>query len=240
MSPAAALFAGSAALAGSGRNGARRPLGELALSGGASGCAASRSYTIGCRRSWSQRHGRSGSGKEPAEPRQLKALLAPYQSEAQQHASAYVVARIVLWRPMIQTPALMSRPRTVGGRIMQTVSDDPLETVIAEYIRANGVSRCPTACVSPTQGWVPTADRMALAEYAVARDRRRERPAALNPADAEREDGLAKRSYRRLSPEQVARCRDWNENMSKLADEFGVSPVTIFKVRQRYTYKELP
>jgi hypothetical protein len=140
----------------------------------------------------------------------------------------------------IQTPALMSRPRTIGGRIMQTVSDDHLETVIAEYIRANGVSRCPTACVSPTQGWVPTADRMALAEYAVARDRRRERPAALNPADAEREDGLAKRSYRRLSPEQVARCRDWNENMSKLADEFGVSPVTIFKVRQRYTYKELP
>jgi hypothetical protein len=62
---------------------------------------------------------------------------------------------------------------------MQMVSDDHFEAVIAEYIRANGVSRCPTACVLPTQGSVPAADRVALAEYAVARDQqRRERAAA--------------------------------------------------------------
>ena len=69
---------------------------------------------------------------------------------------------------------------------MQTVSDDYFEAVIAEYIRVNGVSRCPTACVSATQGSVPTTDRMALAEYALTRNRRRrERSAALTPAPRE-------------------------------------------------------
>jgi hypothetical protein len=64
---------------------------------------------------------------------------------------------------------------------MQMVSDDHFEAVIAEYIRANGVSHCPTACVSPTQGLVSAIDRMALAEYTLARNRRRrERPAVVN------------------------------------------------------------
>jgi hypothetical protein len=59
------------------------------------------------------------------------------------------------------------------------VSDDHFEAAIAEYIRDNGVSRCPTACVLPTQGSVSAADRVALVEYAVARDQqRRERAAA--------------------------------------------------------------
>ena len=69
---------------------------------------------------------------------------------------------------------------------MQTVSDDHFEAVIAEYIRVNGVSRCPTACVSPTQGLVSAIDRMALAEYTLTRNRRRrERPAAVIPARRE-------------------------------------------------------
>jgi hypothetical protein len=45
------------------------------------------------------------------------------------------------------------------------------EEVVAEFIRSRGVTRCPTACVSPTQGAVGAADRAALAEHAVFRDR---------------------------------------------------------------------
>ena len=42
---------------------------------------------------------------------------------------------------------------------------------IAEFIRTRGITRCPTACVSPTQGLVAAADRAALEEYAVERER---------------------------------------------------------------------
>jgi hypothetical protein len=42
---------------------------------------------------------------------------------------------------------------------------------IAEFIRSKGITRCPTACVSPTQGLVAAADRAALEEYAVERER---------------------------------------------------------------------
>jgi hypothetical protein len=52
------------------------------------------------------------------------------------------------------------------------------EAVIAEYIRTKGVTRCPTACVVPTQGSVDKADRAALEEYAVERDRQRREKAA--------------------------------------------------------------
>jgi hypothetical protein len=51
---------------------------------------------------------------------------------------------------------------------MHTVDCDE---VIAEFIRIKGITRCPTACVSPTQGSVGTADRAALEEHAVARAR---------------------------------------------------------------------
>src|SRR5438445_5584046 len=47
------------------------------------------------------------------------------------------------------------------------------EDVVAEFIRIRGITRCPTACVSPTQGSVGLADRAALEEHAVARDRLR-------------------------------------------------------------------
>jgi hypothetical protein len=45
------------------------------------------------------------------------------------------------------------------------------EAEIAEFIRTRGITRCPTACVSPTQGLVAAADRAALEEYAVERER---------------------------------------------------------------------
>jgi hypothetical protein len=53
------------------------------------------------------------------------------------------------------------------------------EAVVAEFIRTKGITRCPTACVLPTQGLVAAADRAALEEYAAARDQwRRARAAA--------------------------------------------------------------
>ena len=49
---------------------------------------------------------------------------------------------------------------------------------VAEFIRTKGITRCPTACVLPTQGLVAAADRVALEEHAVARDRLRRAQAA--------------------------------------------------------------
>jgi hypothetical protein len=60
---------------------------------------------------------------------------------------------------------------------MQVISDNH-DAVIAEYIRTRGVTRCPTACVVPTQASVNEADRAALEEYAVARTRQRKEKAA--------------------------------------------------------------
>jgi hypothetical protein len=41
---------------------------------------------------------------------------------------------------------------------------------IAAFLRNKGVTRCPTACVVPTQGSSSLADQAALADYAVARE----------------------------------------------------------------------
>jgi hypothetical protein len=49
---------------------------------------------------------------------------------------------------------------------------------VAEFIRAKGITRCPTVCVLPTQGLVSAADRVALEEHAVERDRLRRAQAA--------------------------------------------------------------
>ena len=58
-------------------------------------------------------------------------------------------------------------------------SDKNSETEVAEFIRTKGITRCPTACVLPTQASVAAADREALGEYAVRRaERRRARVAA--------------------------------------------------------------
>jgi len=42
---------------------------------------------------------------------------------------------------------------------------------IAEFIRSKGITRCPTACVLPTQGLIAVADRIALEQHAVERHR---------------------------------------------------------------------
>jgi hypothetical protein len=50
---------------------------------------------------------------------------------------------------------------------------------IAEFIRLKGITRCPTAYVLPTHGFIVAADRIALEQHALLRDRvHRERPAA--------------------------------------------------------------
>lgn len=41
---------------------------------------------------------------------------------------------------------------------------------ITEFIRTKGITRCPTACVLPTQASLGAADRAALEEHAVSRD----------------------------------------------------------------------
>jgi hypothetical protein len=42
---------------------------------------------------------------------------------------------------------------------------------VAEFIRTRGITRCPTAYVSPTQALVGAADRAALQAHAMSRDR---------------------------------------------------------------------
>lgn len=61
---------------------------------------------------------------------------------------------------------------------MHMISADDHQTVIAEYIRTKGVTRCPTACAVPTQGSVTDADRAALEGCRSERDRQRREKAA--------------------------------------------------------------
>ncbi len=64
-----------------------------------------------------------------------------------------------------------------GSRDLISDNDSAIE--VAEFIRTKGVTRCPTACVLPTQASVAAADREALGEYAARRaERRRARVAA--------------------------------------------------------------
>lgn len=59
------------------------------------------------------------------------------------------------------------------------IAEKDFATAVAEFIRTKGVTKCPTACVLPTQGSVATADREALGEYAAQRaERRRAKTAA--------------------------------------------------------------
>ena len=58
------------------------------------------------------------------------------------------------------------------------ISEKDFATAVAEFIRTRGVTKCPTACVLPTQGSVASADREALGEYAARRAKRRRAKAA--------------------------------------------------------------
>lgn len=55
---------------------------------------------------------------------------------------------------------------------------DGIEAAKAEFIRRRGVTRCPTACVLPTQGEVTDTDRAALSAYATGRELSRRARAA--------------------------------------------------------------
>ena len=58
--------------------------------------------------------------------------------------------------------------------------DDEYRAAVAAFIYVNGITRCPTACVLPTQGTVPAADRAALERYANARALTREKRATTS------------------------------------------------------------
>jgi hypothetical protein len=47
------------------------------------------------------------------------------------------------------------------------------DATIAEFIRTKGITRCPTACLLPTQGSVDAADRAALEEHATTQEKLR-------------------------------------------------------------------
>jgi hypothetical protein len=61
----------------------------------------------------------------------------------------------------------------VDARLWHSKPKADGEAAVAEFIRTKGVTRCPTACVSPTQGSVAAADREALEEHAAEQDRLR-------------------------------------------------------------------
>ena len=52
------------------------------------------------------------------------------------------------------------------------------EAAVAAFILSNGITRCPTACVLPTQGIIAATDRAALAKYTAARSRSRQQKIA--------------------------------------------------------------
>ena len=60
--------------------------------------------------------------------------------------------------------------RPNGGQSSRASGGD---AVIAEFIRTRGITRCPTACVLPTQGSVDAADRAALEEHAMTQEKLR-------------------------------------------------------------------
>jgi hypothetical protein len=76
----------------------------------------------------------------------------------------------------------MSRPIRKSPIGERTVLHEDSRAAIAEYIRTRGVTRCPTACLVPTQGFVDAADRAALQVYADARERLRQAQAAAEDA----------------------------------------------------------
>ena len=45
---------------------------------------------------------------------------------------------------------------------------------VAEFIRSKGITRCPTACLMPTQASVTVADKVALWRHAQRREERRQ------------------------------------------------------------------
>ena len=71
-----------------------------------------------------------------------------------------------------------SGPAEIDVETKPAVAGGDYDTVIAEFIRTRGITRCPTACVLPTQGSVDEADRAALEEHASVQERSRRAKAA--------------------------------------------------------------
>jgi hypothetical protein len=55
------------------------------------------------------------------------------------------------------------------------MGENEYEATVEAFIRAKGVTRCPTACALPTQAIITAHDRAALEDYAIARTRSRRR-----------------------------------------------------------------
>jgi hypothetical protein len=63
------------------------------------------------------------------------------------------------------------------------------EDAVAEFIRSKGITRCPTACSSPTQATLPHSDRNDLKRHAEAQEAARlarlpRRAQRMNPGAA--------------------------------------------------------
>jgi hypothetical protein len=59
------------------------------------------------------------------------------------------------------------------SQVSERIVRSDYEAVLAEFIRTKGITRCPTACVLPTQGSIDAADKAALEKHAVAQERSR-------------------------------------------------------------------
>jgi hypothetical protein len=71
-----------------------------------------------------------------------------------------------------------SRGNPTLRQLSEGIVRSDYDAVIAEFIRTKGITRCPTACVSPTQGSIDAADQAALEKHAVAQERLRQTKAA--------------------------------------------------------------
>jgi len=69
-------------------------------------------------------------------------------------------------------------PPMIDVEAKRAVAGSDFDIVVAEFIRTRGITRCPTACVLPTQGSVDAADRAALEEHATVQERSRRAKAA--------------------------------------------------------------
>jgi hypothetical protein len=126
-------------------------------------------------------------------------LRRPLQPDRSRYETACSLTKEVFWILVLLSSLVFGQPsgrlprhwprlgcsdeyRVVSSILRETsmlmISDANCETVIAEYIRTKGVTRCPTACVVPTQASVTAADRAALEEYRSERDRQRREKAA--------------------------------------------------------------
>ena len=72
------------------------------------------------------------------------------------------------------------------------MSQKDLDTAIAEFLRRNGVTRCPTVCAVPTHASPSEADRLALRNHAEAREAARlEKSRSYRQALAANPTGIA-------------------------------------------------